>query len=192
MSTDNSEDLELIVRLKNGDNLALNEIINKYGKEIYNFLLRKVDNAEDSRDLAQETFVKVYIYARNYSDKYNFKTWLYTIALNLAKNHLRWKSRHPDESIESIKSRFTTSENIEIPSKVENPSEIAERNEMKRKILKAIDELPETQKDVVILCELQDLSVMETAKVLKTSPKSVESHLYRARKILREKLKEYL
>ncbi|MGC8743277.1 MAG: RNA polymerase sigma factor [Verrucomicrobiia bacterium] len=189
---DGEPDEQLIERLQNGDESAFDIIIDRYGKEIFNFHLRHTGNYEDANDLSQETFVRLYINKNKFSKEYKFKTWLYTIAMNLLRNHYRWKRRHLEISIDAA-----SDEDCEwIPdiaiSTNKNPSAESINYETQQAIDKAMNSLTEEQRDVIILCELQDLSLAEAAKVLNTTIKSVESHLYRARKALRQKLKDYL
>lgn len=189
---DNESDEQLIERLKNGDDRAFDILMDRYGKEIFNYHLRYTGNYDDANDLSQETFVRLYINKNKFSKKYKFKTWLYTIATNLLRNHFRWKNRHSNISVDA-----TPDEDSEwIPEIVistnKNPSTESMNRETARAIDEAIKLLPDEQREVIILCELQDLPLADVAEILNTTAKSVESHLYRARKALRQKLKDYL
>lgn len=191
-TTEDEYDKQLMERLVKGDDRALDMIINKYGKEIFNLHLRYTANIEDANDLAQETFVRVYFNRNKFSKKFRFKTWLYTIAMNLLKNNYRWKKRHLTISIDADPEDDSEwIPDIEISTQTD-PSKESINRETGKAIEEAMNSLAEDQREVIILCELQDLSLAEAAQVLNTTVKAVESRLYRARRILREKLKPFL
>lgn len=190
-TTDGTDDNKLMERLLNGDDSALNSIISKYGKEIYNLHLRYTCHVDDANDLAQQTFINVYISRRKFSSKFRFKSWLYSIAMNLLRNHYRWEKRHRTKPIENYFNNEMILEDC-VHSPKNNPSRESQIRELGSAIESAVNSLKEDQKEVIILCELQDLTIEEAAKALKTTAKAVELRLYRARKVLREKLKPYL
>jgi RNA polymerase sigma-70 factor (ECF subfamily) len=151
-----------------------------------------VGNESDANDLAQETFVRVYQHRTGFRPGAKFKSWLFTIAANLARNHHRWQSRHPAHSIdaESTPGGQTLAEVL--PSPHATPEEAVLANERSRAVHAALLQLPGDMREALVLCEWEELSVAQAAQVLKTTPKSVESRLYRARNLLRESLKKWL
>src|SRR5260370_36796526 len=84
-----------MVRLREGDDLALNELMERWQKPLHSFILRYVGNYADSIELAQETFVRVYQNRSRFNFKSKFSTWLLAIATNLCRHHPRWRTRHP-------------------------------------------------------------------------------------------------
>jgi hypothetical protein len=82
-------------RLREGEDLALNEIMERWQRRVTSYLLRFTGNETVAIDLAQETFVRVYQARERYRPKAKFSTWLFAIASNLAREHLRWLRRHP-------------------------------------------------------------------------------------------------
>ena len=84
------EDVALMQRLKDGDDTALNDLMNRWQQPVANFIFRYVQNEQDAVELTQDTFIKVYQHRNRYEPKGKFSTWLFTIAANLSKNHLRW------------------------------------------------------------------------------------------------------
>src|SRR3984957_19181246 len=86
-------DAELMLRLKNGEDSILNELMSRWQQSLVAFIYRYIGHEADALDLAQETFVRVYETRRRYTVQGKFSTWLFTIAANLCRNHLRWRLR---------------------------------------------------------------------------------------------------
>jgi len=82
-------------RLAAGQDAALNDLMERHATPVFHFLCRMVGNEDDANDLAQETFVRVFRARASFRAGEKFSTWLFTIAANLARNHFRWRSRHP-------------------------------------------------------------------------------------------------
>src|SRR5882757_7295001 len=94
-------DVLAMQRLQAGEDLALNEIMGRWKQPLASYLLRQLGNHEDAVDLTMETFVRVYESRHRYSPSARFARWLFTIATNLARNHVRWKERHPEVALET-------------------------------------------------------------------------------------------
>ncbi|MGB9602065.1 MAG: sigma-70 family RNA polymerase sigma factor [Limisphaerales bacterium] len=150
---EDEQDEQLMERLISGEDKALDIIIDKYGKEIFNLHLRYTNNYEDADDLAQETFVRLYFNKNKFSKKYRFKTWLYTIAMNLARNHYRWKKRHLNISIDADpEEEDEWVPGIAISTKTDPLKESINR-ELGNAIDEAMNLLPEDQREAIVLCE---------------------------------------
>jgi RNA polymerase sigma-70 factor, ECF subfamily len=180
-----------MARLVGGDEAALNDLMDRHATAIFHFLYRMLGNEDDANDLAQETFVRVFQHRDRFKAGAKFATWLYTIAGNLARNHHRWRSRHPKVSLDAVNEETDQSLGSILPASDASPSEAAVTEERSKAVRAAVEALPEDIREAIILCEWQDLPVAEAATVLKTTPKAVESRLYRARNLLREKLKKW-
>ena len=182
-------DEALMLRLRDGDDLALNKLMQRWEKPLVGFNLRYTNNRADAIDLAQETFVRVYENRGRYRPKGKFSTWMFTIAVNLCRNHARWKSRHP--SISTVSANPDGEENDwseTITDEAPQPDESAIGSDEAQQIRDAIQELPHTLRTVVLLFEFEGMSHAEIAKVLGCTTKAVETRLYSARKALRDKL----
>lgn len=181
---------ELMLRLQGGEDAALNQLMAQWQTPLIRFIYRYVGNQEEALDLAQETFVRVYQNRRDYRPSAKFSSWLFTIASNLCRNYMRWERRHPtvafprDDDGDSDVSNPAEA----LPSPCGAPSDTASQNDLARCVKASIQSLPHDLKTVVLLFEYEDLSYEQIAGVLKCSPKTVETRLYRARKILRERL----
>ena len=190
ISTAGPSDDALIAAAQRGDQAAFGEIVRRYQRAVYRVGYALTRNASDADDLAQETFVRVYQNRQSYRPSAKFSSWLFTIASNLCRNHLRWGRRHPTVSLarEDDAGDGPADATDTLPSPDRGPSDCAERNDTARWVKAEIQALPHDLKTVVLLFEYEELSYEEIADVLHCSPKAVETRLYRARKILREKL----
>jgi RNA polymerase sigma-70 factor (ECF subfamily) len=179
-------------KLQAGHEAALNDLMERHATPVFHFLCRLTGNEDDANDLAQETFVRVFKSAKSFHANQRFSTWLFTIAANLARNHFRWRSRHPNISLDAENSETEQSLGSTLPAKSPAPNETAMAEERAAAIRLAVQKLPEELREAIVLCEWEERSVAEAATILEATPKAVESRLYRARGILRERLKSWL
>jgi RNA polymerase sigma-70 factor (ECF subfamily) len=179
-------------RLAAGQDAALNDLMERHATPVFHFLCRMVGNEDDANDLAQETFVRVFRARATFHPSEKFSTWLFTIAANLARNHFRWRSRHPNVSLETETGESDQTIGSTLPAGDPAPNEQALATERAAAVRAAVGKLPEDLREAVVLCEWEELSVADAAVILETTPKAVESRLYRARQILRERLKPWL
>ena len=128
----------------------------------------------------------------SYRAEQKFSTWLFTIAANLARNHFRWRSRHPNISLDAENVETEQTLGSTLPANSPAPNDEAIAAERAAAVHAAVKNLPEDLREAVVLCEWEERSVAEAATILETTPKAVESRLYRARQILRERLKSWL
>lgn len=185
-------DGDAMLRLQKGDDLALNEIMERWQQPLANYIFRFIGDQQEAIDLTQQTFVKVYESRLRYKPTAKFSTWLFSIATNLCRNFIRWRKRHPTESIEEAKEALPNSKLAHLPSETGSPSDHALSNETSNAVREAISTLPEDLREAILLFEYQDLSYQEIARISECSPKAVETRLYRAREILRKKLERFL
>lgn len=179
-------------RLQAGHDAALNDLMERHAEPAFHFLCRMTGNEDDAHDLAQETFVRVFKSRDVFHTEQKFSTWLYAIAANLARNHFRWRSRHPNVSLETENAETEQSLGSTLPANSPAPNEEALASERSEAVRVAVNNLPEDLREAIVLCEWEEHSVAEAAKILETTPKAVESRLYRARHILRDRLKSWL
>lgn len=180
----------LMLRLRDGDDLTLNTIMQRWEKPLVAFTLRYTNNYSDAIDIAQETFVRIYENRGRYCSKGKFSTWMFTVAANLCRNHARWKLRHPSlaiaaEDVDGVANDRTH----RIIDSGEQPDESAIRGDEARQIREAVQDLPHDLKTAVLLFEFEGMSHAEIAAVTGCTPKAVETRIYRARQILRAKLR---
>lgn len=179
------EDQELMLQLKEGEDLALNHLMKRWQRPLVAFIFRYVGSEQDALDLAQETFVRIFEKKASYKPQAKFSTWMFAIAGNLCRNHVRWRQRHP--SVE-LPDTVDVAPSDRLKSNEPSPLEQAGRSDQAKVVAAAVASLPHDLKTTVLLFEYQDLSYQEIGVALGCSRKAVETRLYRARKILKEKL----
>jgi RNA polymerase sigma-70 factor (ECF subfamily) len=178
-------------RLAAGSDSALDALMERHAGPVFQFLFRMLDDEEDANDLAQETFVRIYRHRDRY-DGGKFTTWLYTIAGNLARNEYRRRSRHPNVSFQGETEPNGGSLSDVLPSGDPGPAASIQDEERHHAVRAAVQKLPDDLKEALILCEWEELSAAEAAAVLNTTARGIESRLYRARKLLKERLKRWV
>lgn len=179
-------------RLASGHDAALNDLMERHAQCIFHFLYRMLGNEEDANDVAQESFVRVFRHRANFKPDARFSTWLYTIAGNLARNHHRWRARHPNVSLDAPPAGGEQTLGEMLPSTDVSPGDNATKTERVQAVRSAVDKLPPDMREAIILCEWEELSLKDAAQALNTTAKAVESRLYRARKLLRESLAAWI
>jgi RNA polymerase sigma factor (sigma-70 family) len=175
-------DQELIKKLQGGENPALNELMARYKHRVFAFIRRYVGDEDVAYDLVQETFTKLYFSASTYKSEYKFSTWLFQIALNLCRDHGRKKKLVHFFSMDDDNSGF------DFADAAPNPEAIAQSNQAVRLINQSVESLPHKLKTALILFALEDRTQEECAELLGVTTKTVETRVYRARKLLEEKI----
>lgn len=179
-------DTNLMLRVKNGDDEALREIVEKYHTFILNLCFQYVGNQEDAEEVAQDVFINLQKAAARYEPKAKLSTYLYRIAVNLSLNRIRDRKWQRFVSLEFLrKGGMNNPDSVE----VQDPDSLLEQKETQRTIRKALDALPSNQRTAVILKRFQGLSYEEIAKVMNCSVSAVEARLHRAKQNLQAKLK---
>jgi len=153
------------------------------------FLYRYTQNGHDAGDLAQETFVRIYQHRARFRPGARFSTWMFQIALNLARSRARWQKRIPPDSLDWDSE--TQNSKFQIYSGGD-AGRSESRGERTAAVKTAIAALPPDLRDAVILAEYEEKSQAEIAAIVGTTPKGVETRLYRARQHLRKALQKYL
>ena len=189
---DDAQDRADMERLTTGHDAALNDLMERHATPLFHFLCRRLGNEDDANDIAQETFVRVFRARASFRTNKKFSTWLYTIAANLARNQFRWRSRHSDVSLEAGTPKTDQTLGSTIAADDPVPGERVLAVERADAVRAAVGRLPEDLREAIVLCEWEERSVAEAAVILEATPKAVESRLYRARQILRERLKSLL
>ncbi len=182
-----AEDLEAIRAVLSGDSEAFRRLVEKYSRSIFNLALRMSGNAADAQDLTQEGFLLAYARLRDFRVGERFHPWLYTIALNLCRSHLRRRSlrRWLPLAQERERDRPMQPEPAE-PSP--DPERALLGREADERLQGAIQALPPKYREVFVLRQSQGLSYEEIAELLSLPLGTVEVRLFRARRRLLESL----
>ena len=182
MMKNNITDEQLIKQFQEGDRQSYNELVFRYKDKILNFLYRFVYDMDLAEDLAQETFLKVYLKKDSYREISKFSTWMYTIASNLAKTELRKIKRRKTYSISEISD---VDREINFFVQDENPDDKLDDNESNI-LHESIFELEEDFRTIIILREIQELSYENISKILKLPLGTVKSRINRGKLKLRD------
>ena len=186
---DNEIDVALMMKVKEADEVAFEELINRHQAMIIGTVGKMLGNTTDSEDIAQQVFIRLWKSAPRYKVKAKFTTFLYTIMRNLVFNESRRRSRKKELSINEREDDFHLQ--TEDPQ-TKSPDDQMLQDELRNAVDKAIAELPEKQRMAVILRRYENMPYEEIAAVLNTSVSAVKSQLFRARTTLRDSLRLYL
>ncbi|MBL7136396.1 MAG: sigma-70 family RNA polymerase sigma factor [Candidatus Marinimicrobia bacterium] len=179
-------DEELIRRFQAGDEAAFEEIVYRYSDRLMNFAYRFVLNREESEDIVQDTFLKVYQNRHAYREIAKFSTWIYTITGNLAKTVLR---KRRNRKLFFFSRLGPEDKDMDFPSKDRKPENKIEGQFDERIIQRAIKKLPEHFRTAIILRDIQELSYEEISNIINAPLGTVKSRINRARLRLQEELK---
>jgi RNA polymerase sigma-70 factor, ECF subfamily len=186
------QDVQDMARLARGHDAALGDLMERHGRKLFHYLLRSLQDEADAEDLAQEVFVRVYQNRAKFNPKQKFSIWLYAIASNLVRDRYRWRSRHPQTSLETGNSETDThlKDTLRAPDAAPDQTlQAAERTEVVRR---AVAALPEDLRQPLILGVYQEIPQAQIAEILGCSVKAVETRIYRARQQLRAALDRLL
>lgn len=185
MTPDTQEpaDEALASALHRGDDRALDTLMLRWQVPLRSFLYRHTQNEADALDLAQETFVRIYQHRARYREGARFSTWMFQIALNLARDHARRRIRRPQVTLDSV---------AESTDSASTPDAATLASERAVAVRTAIADLPENLRAPLVLSEYEDLSHAEIAAIIHATPKAVETRLARARDLLRKSLSRFL
>src|SRR5271154_7191050 len=152
--TSSDSDVALMLRVRNGDTDAFRELIERHQRAVVNTIHRAIGDASEAEDLAQRVFVQVYRSAKRYKPTAKFTTWLFTITRNTILNEHRRRGRYAAESLEALQNPADPESAGWQATDTASPDPAQEviENELKKKIMEAVQELPEAQRTAVILC----------------------------------------
>ena len=185
--------VERVRQAQAGDLRAFEELFRQHQRGIYNAVFQMVRSESDAADLTQDVFVRAYRALPRLQTPEAFTSWLYRIALNLARNHIRDNSRVRTDSLDrGYGDEDEESGQREIADERQNPADVAQTHDVQDRVRAAIAGLSEDHRSVISLHHLQGLSVEEIAEVMDCSVGTVKSRLSRARDNLRRKLAGYV
>ena len=182
-------DLPLVRALEAGEDQAFDALIDRHQKGLFRSIFRHIGNEADALELTQETFVRAYFNIGKFRPSAKFVTWLYRIAMNLCRDRSRRRAyRHSLRTISIDADEFE--EQTQLSAVERGPDRRTQDREKVRAVEKAISELPQDLMNTLILTALEGRTHVEAAELLGISPKTVEARVYRARRILLQKMGE--
>lgn len=176
-------DEQLLAEHLAGAPKSFEQLVRRHTQELYQFLARFVGSSAVAEDIVQDAFVQVHLSAGSFDFQRRFKPWLFTIAANKARDHLRSRSRRPEvpldahvSSEEGVGQRF-----LELLGGEEtDPADMAEKNEVERRVRQTVEELPEPFREVILLAYFQGFPYRDIAEMLAIPLGTVKSRLHAA------------
>ncbi len=184
-------DQESIERVLSGDTDLFSNLVRKYQSRIFSLCMGFVHQKEDADDLSQEVFIKAYQSLRSYRGDASFSTWIYRIAINIALNYVKNKSKK--NIFQRIDDFMTTGKSNTLQTvsmDTADPEQILIDTQKREMVNNALNSLPENQKIAIVLSKYDDLPQKEIAIIMNTTEGAVEALLQRAKVNLREKLSD--
>ena len=184
----------IIERVKNGDQDAFCELVEKYKQKAINIAFSFCGNHEDAKDVSQEAFIRAFKTIKNFRSESLFFTWFYRILINLCKDYLRRKMKDKtigvtvkiNDGTQDEESIFET-----IASGGPGPKEQLLNKELGEELTEAMNSLPERQKRVFTLKNIHGLKINEIAEIVKCAEGTIKAHLFKATLNLQGKLASY-
>ena len=189
---DEDRDAVLVRRFRRGDEEAFTHLVLRYQHKIYNLIYRLLGSREETEDVAQEVFATVHRCLGSFRGESRFSTWLYRIALNRSRNHLKYLKRrglNRTQSTDDTREGDIVSAHSSSPS---DPEKIVAGYQLEAIIQREISELDPDHREVILLRDIQGLSYEEIGTVTELAPGTVKSRLHRARTTLRARLEKFL
>jgi RNA polymerase sigma-70 factor, ECF subfamily len=188
------QEASLVALLRAGDPGAFETLVRTYMPMMLRVARRFMHSEEDARDAVQDAFVSAFRSIGRFESSARLSTWLHRIVVNACLMRLRTQRRHPEEDIEDYLPRFAEDGHPFQRSEMwtETAQSILERTELTGIVRNAIDQLPDTYREVVLLRDIEELSTDEAAETLGVTSNAVKIRLHRARQALRTLLDPYM
>jgi len=181
-------DTDLVRRSKTGDVNAFGELVERYQSLVVGFCYRLLGNREDAEDIAQETFMRAFSAIGRFQPRAKFSTWLLTIAKNLSLNLLRDERRRGrDVHVATVLEQEMQAVEL-VPSDDPRPDETLRQDERADRVRRALFELSDIHRSIIVLRDFEGMTYEEIAKVMRCRKGTVKSRLSRARDHLKEVL----
>lgn len=182
-----SSEKALVQKAKAGDRDAFAALVSAYEGKIYNLALRYLGNREDAMDASQEVFLRVFRFLPGFQEESGFSTWIYRIGVNVCKDMLSKRAKRGELSLE-LPDEEEDYRTTEVADSRYDPEAIVEQADLRESLAEAIGQLPQQQREMIVLRDIQGLSYEEIGQVLSLEAGTVKSRLSRARENLRKKL----
>jgi len=182
-----TSDEELIKKVKTGDDMAFQELMSRYTKHIFNFILQYVKSREEAEDVSQDTFFKTWKYMKRFKDGMKFKPWLFTIARNTALDYIKKKKAITFSSMESDEDdNFNFADTLSDNDPL--PPELFARKELANELSEAMTDLHPDHKSVLMMHYHEDMTFEEISEIMKKPMNTVKSWHHRSLSKVKTKL----
>jgi RNA polymerase sigma-70 factor (ECF subfamily) len=194
-SEESESDSYLVERALDGDIAGFEKLVTRYQNKIMGYVGRMTNgDREEAEDITQEAFIKAYRSLDSFRGQASFSTWLYKIATNLCIDRARTRKRRPQQaySLDEPYDKEDDKGGREIADSRFEPSKGVERDEMRAIVRQTVADMPEKQRQVLIMCDLQGMAYENIAEVLSIPLGTVKSRIFHARADLARRLKPYM
>jgi RNA polymerase sigma-70 factor (ECF subfamily) len=189
-------DLEraLLRRLRDRDEQAFHELIELYRDRVFNVTFRMLGDRAEAEDIAQEVFIAVFKTIDSFREESKFSTWLYRVAVNHTKNRIKYLARRHDRNRAEFDENTADSESGSLggAGRPARPDRALEGAQLEQLLQAAIGTLDEEHRVLVVLRDIEELSIEEICEITGIPDGTVKSRLHRARAALRKKLQRHL
>lgn len=184
----------LLRRLRDRDERAFRELLELHKDRVFNISFRMLGNRAEAEDVAQEVFISVFKTIDQFREESKFSTWLYRVAVNHCKNRIKYLARRHDRDRDELDetSHQANGAGVGAPVRAALPDRALEGAQMERLLQEAIGNLDDDHRIVVVLRDIEDLSIEEICDITGLPDGTVKSRLHRARLALRKKLQRHV
>jgi RNA polymerase sigma-70 factor (ECF subfamily) len=189
----NASDLELVRRIKRGEDQAFREMVDRYHARVYSLSYGVLRNAEDAEEATQDTFLTLYRKIDTFDESKKFFSWFYRVALNAAYSRARRRRPVPTVSLEDYLPRFRDDGHPvrgDLSARVLGIEDEAIARELAERAEEFIAELPPAYRDVIWMVDVEEMKPADVAETLEISIPALKSRLHRARLFVRQRLTE--
>lgn len=182
------DDQVLIEKILDGSRSSFEELMKKYNKKIYNFVIRMVRNDEVAIELTQDFFIKIFSVLHKYNFQYKFSTWAYRICYNLVIDHIRKNQAYVDSlNGDNIsQKRLVESKNFISEDGFDN----LEKDEIKTYLWKIVGLIPMKYRELILMRYLQELKYDEIAEIAGLPVGTVKNRIFKAKELLRKEIEK--
>ncbi len=177
------QELAVVRRVQRGDTDAFEMLVAAYEKNVFNVALQMTGNREDAQDMTQEAFIKAYSSLSTFRGDSKFSSWLYRIVSNVCLDFKRRQSRRPSSSL-TVEDDEGENIQLDIADESQSPEALLERKMTREAVRAGLQQLPDEQRQILLLREIQGLSYEEIGEVMGLEAGTVKSRIFRARKKL--------
>lgn len=184
----------LLRRLRDRDERAFRELLELHRDRVFNITYRMLGNRAEAEDVAQEVFIAVFKTIDQFREESKFSTWLYRVTVNHCKNRIKYLARRHDRDRDELDETSHQANGAVngAPVRAPQPDRALAGAQMEKLLQEAIASLDEDQREVIILRDVEDLSIEEICEITKLPDGTVKSRLHRARLVLRKKMQRHV
>ena len=184
-------DHDLVARVQRGDTAAFDLLVRKYQHRVAAVISRYIRDWSEVQDVAQDTFIRAYRAIKNFRGDAQFSTWLHTIAVNTAKNHLAAHGRRPPGEDIDVEDAEQFESGLRLRD-TDTPERELMRQQLEQTVVSAVEALPPELREAITLREVEGLSYEEIAERMDCPIGTVRSRIFRAREAIDARMRPLL